>query len=126
MEILIILLFVAFVGYWIFKAVQARKNSAVEFDDEHFAQAGVSVEFKSGTIRIKEHTYKVNQVTGILAEPYTSSQKHSGSQAWKVIIEVDDFKKPRHQMNFLSRKKANEFTQRLSTALRKAGGPSFS
>lgn len=122
---IIVILFLAFLGYWFVKSLKAHKNSAVEFDDHHFAQAGVNVEFQSGTIRIKEHSYKVGQITGIKAEPYKSSHQHGASQAWKAIIEVDDFQKPRHEMNFLSRKLANEFTQRLSTAIRKAGGPSF-
>lgn len=121
----LILIVAALVIWAIAKSVKAMKNAKVIADENHFKQADVEVEFRTGKIRIKNHDYTVNQVTGISAEPYTNSHKHGASKGWKAIIEVDDFKKPRHEMVFMSRKKANEFTQRLCTALRKAGGPSF-
>lgn len=121
--ILLIAAFILWVGMRIYKSIKSTKLS---FDDVHFKQGDVEVIFAKGTISIGKYTYNVNQVTGVSAEPYSSNKFGKGSQAWKAIIEVDDFKKPRHVMEFFSRSKANEFTQRLCTALRKANGPSFS
>ena len=122
----VILIIAALLLFVIFKFVKGFQNNRVIADDNHFKQADVEVTFATGAINIKGNTYDVNQVTGLLTEANSSTQKHGNSMAWNAIIEVDDFKKPRHKINFLSRNKANQFTQRLSTALRKAGGPSFS
>ncbi len=122
----VILILAALLLWAIVKFVKGLQNGKVIADDVHFKQANVEVVFASGEIIIKGNSYKVDQVTGLLAEANSSTQKHGNSMAWNAIIEVDDFKKPRHKINFLSRNKANEFTQRLSVALRKAGGPSFS
>jgi len=124
MEIIVLLIvgFLLWVGFRIYKSV---KSSKLEFDEHHFKQGDVEIIFATGEIKIGKYSYKVDQITGISSEPY-SSNSHGNSRAYKAIIEVDDFKKPRHQMEFFSRKKAEEFTQRLCTAIRKAGGPSFS
>lgn len=122
----IFLLAVAGLVIWaIVKLIKASGNAKVTVDENRFKQADVEVEFQSGKIRIKNHEYKVDQVTGIKSEPYTTN-RNGDAMAWKAIIEVDDFKKPRHEMVFITKKKASEFTQRLCVALRKAGGPSFS
>ncbi|MFT3932172.1 MAG: hypothetical protein QM726_01045 [Chitinophagaceae bacterium] len=119
--IILVLAFLIWIGIRIYKSA---KSSNLTFDDHHFKQGNVEVIFSAGTIKINNYTYNVNQVTRISSEPYTTNS-HGNSRAYKAIIEVDDFKKPRHQMEFFSRKKAEEFTQRLCTAIRKAGGPSF-
>ncbi|MBS1777018.1 MAG: hypothetical protein JSS64_12140 [Bacteroidetes bacterium] len=123
---IIYLLIVAFLGWVGVRIYKSYKSSQMTFDEHHFKQGDVDVIFATGIIKIRTTEYKVNQVTGIKAEPYTQSHRHGGSKAWKAIIELDDFRKPRYEMEFFSRKRANEFTQRLSVALRKAGGPSFS
>ncbi len=120
--IILVLAFLLWVGTRIYKSA---KSSKLTFNDHHFKQGDVEVEFATGVIKIKNYAYNVSQVTGLSSEPYTQNS-HGSSRAWKAVIEIDDFKKPRHEMEFFSRKKATEFTQRLSTALRKAGGPSFS
>jgi hypothetical protein len=119
--IILVLVFVFWIGTRIYKGA---KNSKPTFDDHHFKQGDVEVEFATGKIRIRNYTYNVNQVTGISSRPFMQN-RHGNSRAWKAIIEIDDFKKPSHTIEFFSLKSANEFTQRLSTALRKAGGPSF-
>jgi hypothetical protein len=120
--IILVLAFLVWLGIRIYKSA---KSSQLTFDENHFKQGDVEVEFAKGTIKIKSNIYNVNQVTGISSEPYTQN-RHGSSRAWKAIIEVDDFKKPRYEMEFFSRKRANQFTQRLCVAVRKAGGPSFS
>ncbi len=56
------------------------------------------------------------------AEPLHSN-RYGDCRVWLAILNIDDFKKPKHQITFPSRDSANVFIQRLSTALRKAGGP---
>lgn len=122
---IIVLLIVGFVLWLGIRIYKSAKSTKLEFDEHHFKQGDVEVIFATGEIKIGGYSYNVDQVTGISSEPY-STNRHGSSRAYKAIIEVDDFKKPRHQMEFFSRKKAEEFTQRLCTAIRKAGGPSFS
>lgn len=94
-------------------------------NDNEFKQSDVTVNFGNRTIKIKNKTYNVNQVTGIRWEALTSSHKHGDSQMKTVVIDLDDFEKPHHKISFMSKGHAEKFIQRLSTALRKAGGPSF-
>jgi len=100
----------------IFKITTSTKMVA---NDEAFSQAGVRVDFKSGTISIGRYTYDVNLVQGI-------ESKQTARFGMEVSIRVDDFKHPIHKVTITGMNDAGEkFVQRLSTALRKAGGPSF-
>lgn len=117
---LILAVFVGLAIWAIFKSIKAMGNTKIILDANGFKQAGVEVTFSSGDLKIKSHNYHVNQVTGLKTEAYTP-----GSRAYRAIIQVDDFAKPIHKVDFMSRKKAEEFVQRFSVALRKAGGPSF-
>ncbi len=101
------------------------KGKKYAANDNEFKQSGVDVNFGNKTITIKNKTYNVNQVTGIRWEALTSNHKHGDSQMKVVIIDIDDFDKPHHKISFMSKGHAEKFVQRLSTALRKAGGPSF-
>ena len=58
-------------------------------------------------------------------KPFRETRRNASSKAKNVIIEVDDFKKPNHKVLFVTSGQAEKFMQRLSTALRKAGGPNF-
>ena len=94
-------------------------NSKVVADENHFSQAGVRVDFQTGKINIKGRTYNVGAVQGL-------EHKRISRFGTEVYIKVDDFKKPIHMVGVMGIGKEGErFVQRLSTALRKAGGPSF-
>ncbi len=113
------------IGVVVFYAIKVmRDRTTVVVDDNSFYQNGVRVNFPTGEITIKKHTYPVSQITGI-----KSTFEGAGLQQQGIIkIEVNDFEKPIHKVLFTgptSRKHAEEFSQRLSVALRKAGGPSF-
>lgn len=122
---LVLAVFVGLAIWAIVKSTKAMGNTKIILDANGFKQAGIEVTFSSGNLKIKSHNYHVNQVTGLSTEPFTSSHKHGASRAYRAIIQVDDFAKPIHKVDFMSRKKAEEFVQRFSVALRKAGGPSF-
>lgn len=120
MEFFLILI-VAVIGLVIYLIFLNKKRTTVVVDENSFSQHGVRVDFSAGTITIKEHTYPVNKVTGI----NTVYDRRSGGI---VSIEVDDFIKPIHKVVFggtIGENQSKDFAQRLSIALRKAGGPSF-
>lgn len=94
-------------------------SSRFHHDDNEFKQAGVRVVFANNQISISGKTYNVSDVHGI------ESRKVS-SITTDVFIKVDDFNKPIHTVKIIGINNAGDkFIQRLSTALRKAGGPSF-
>ncbi|WP_276483047.1 hypothetical protein [Paraflavitalea pollutisoli] len=115
MENLLIVIAVAAAVYFIYKKVWGAR---LQVREDYFEQHGVKVHFLDKTITIRSHTYHVNQVTGI--------KSILGGSLKGVEIQVDDFKKPIHKISIGGFGKAQEkFAQRLSVALRKAGGPSF-
>jgi hypothetical protein len=115
MEILLILI-VAAIGYFIYKKVL---SSRMKVSDDRFEQHGVVVDFTSQTINIKGHSYNVSQITGLRTIA-------DGRSVKGVEISVDDFKHPIHKVSTPGMPRSeSEFMQRLSVALRKAGGPSF-
>lgn len=115
MENLLIVIAVAAVLYVLYKKFW---DGRLQVREDYFEQHGVKVHFLEKTISIKNHTYHVNQVTGI--------KSILGGSLKGVEIQVDDFKKPIHKIVIGGYGKAQEqFAQRLSVALRKAGGPSF-
>jgi hypothetical protein len=117
--IFIIVAAVIFYGLLFFKGVHYT------VDDREFRQAGIKINFPDNTITVKGKTYKAGQVTGIRMDALTSSHKHGNSMAKTVTIELDDFKKPQHKIMFISKGHSRKFMQRLSVALRKAGGRDF-
>ncbi len=118
----IIIAIVGFFGYLFFKGFSNTRYTA---NENEFKQGGVTVDFKNQTINIKGHSYSVNQITGMRTKSFESTRRHGDSRAKNVIIEVDDFKKPTHKILFVTSGQAEKFMQRLSIALRKAGGPNF-
>lgn len=118
MTTFLIIVALAAVIYFIVKQVQ---KANLKVGDNSFEQHGVKVNFKEGTITIKNYTYNVNQVTAIRTVYGSGLTTAKG-----VEIEVDDFKKPVHKIvvGGFGNNQQN-FAQRLSVALRKAGGPSF-
>ena len=119
---------IAVVGAIIFFVVKTqRSRTTIVVDENSFAQNGVRVDFSAGIITIRKHAYPVNAVTGIRYQS-SGKQRTMGVQGGSVDIEVDDFKKPIHNVlfnGFSAEKDSKEFAQRLSVALRKAGGTSF-
>lgn len=115
MGFIILLILAGGLGFFFY---QKRKTGTVVADNDHFAQAGVKVVFNTGQIMIKGKTYDVGQVTGIERERVTAVRT-------KVLIKVDDFQTPVHKIEIMGRGADDKFVQRLSAALRKAGGPSF-
>lgn len=117
-------LLIAVICYAVYFFSRAYANNKPVYDDNHFRQANIEVIFSSGKIIIANTEYKATQITGMRTEPWHSN-RHGDSRAWRVILDIDDFQKPKHQITFPSKGSANEFMQRLSIALRKAGGTSF-
>jgi len=104
------------------KFAKGKRNEKIASNPDYFSQGDVTVNFKTGKISIKGKSFDVNDVTGIKAEPYDDKGRNSW---WNAVIEMDDIETPRHKVMFTKRVAAETFTQRLSVALRKAGGPSF-
>ncbi len=117
----IVLLGLGLLGYFFFKGFSNTRFTA---NENEFTQGGVVVNFKNKTINIKGNLYNVNQITGMRTKAF-SSERRGDSKAKNVIIEIDDFKRPTHKILFITSGQAEKFMQRLSTALRKAGGPNF-
>lgn len=123
MDILIIVIIVILVIV-LSLFVKGFSNTRYSVNDNQFSQAGISVHFSEGTINIKGKNYRVSQVTGITMQSFGQSGRGS-SKAQNVIIELDDFSKPQHKIVFVTSSHGQKFIQRLSTAIRKAGGPNF-
>ena len=113
----LILLIVAALAFFFFKIFSSSSMTA---NDDGFSQAGVSVNYRSRKITIRGRTYDVDAVQGI-------EYKKISNFGTEVKIKVDDFKKPVHNIGVTGiGGEGEKFVQRLETALRKAGGPSFS
>jgi hypothetical protein len=126
MDTFIIFIALAAVAYWMYSTIKRSKTVVV--DENSFYQNGVKVDFVQQTISIGKHTYPVEKVTGIKAHTIVRDKASIMANVGSVDIEVDDFVKPVHSINFNGysvQKDTKEFAQRLSVALRKAGGPSF-
>ena len=110
---LIVIAIIAFAAYKIYKGGDFAAN------DDEFKQAGVKVVFSTGKISIGKYIYDVTDVHGLESE--------RTGMVTRIIIKVDDFKKPIHkvQIDGFGRDPGEKFMQRLSAALRKAGGHSF-
>jgi citrate lyase gamma subunit len=74
--------------------------------------------FDTSKIIIKGINYDVDQVQGI-------ERKFITAVRTQVLIKVDDFKTPIHKIEIMGKGADDKFVQRLSAALRKAGGNSF-
>ena len=105
--------------YAIYLISKALLNTQYSTNENEFRQGKVTVNFQEQTVDIGTHKYNVGQVTGLRIK-----QVGSGYGRY-VVIEVDDIKKPVHKIVFLNQTLAEKNAQRLSVALRKAGGPSF-
>lgn len=80
-----------------------------------FTQHNVTVYLKTGVIEINGKCYPVSSVRGLKARMTTA-----GSEA---IISVDDLSNPLHEVGFFNRFTAEDFIEKLSLAIEKAGGP---
>lgn len=114
MDVILSLVVLGLLLYFIYDTLFVGRYKATATE---FSQCGVHVDFETHKIRIGRHLYSVEDVQGL-------ESKASGS-GMLVYIKVDDFKKPIHTIRVMGYKSGERFMQRLSTALRKAGGPSF-
>jgi competence protein ComGC len=104
--------------------IKGFANNKYTANSNGFSQAGVMVNYSDKTLTINKRKFSVNQVTGIRMKNLESGRK-GNSRAMRVTIELDDFDYPSHKIMFLTAGQGEQFMQRISTALRKAGGPSF-
>lgn len=126
METIVVLALIGGFIYWFYSIIKKRRTVVV--DENSFYQNGVRVDFLTGMITIGKYPYPVNKVTGIKAHTLIQNKASILANQGSVDIEVDDFVKPIHKINFNGYsvdKDTREFAQRLSIALRKAGGTSF-
>lgn len=117
MFLIITILLIVLAWYLFKKLISNDKYTVNEYE---FRQAGVLVTFATGKITIKGKTYNATDVQGI-------ETLHISKLAAQISIKVDDFNTPIHKIHIrgVGKGAAEKFVQRLSTALRKAGGPSF-
>lgn len=108
----------AFAAYTVYRRFKAGTFIA---NDTLFSQAGVVVYFKKGIIQIKGKDFNLNVVTNIRTEPPPRNQ----TMAYDCVLSLNDFILPEHRIRFVNEKNANQFMQRLCTAIEKAGGPVF-
>ena len=119
----IILIIVAVIGVYIYFNSRGNKFTA---NDNSFSQNGVTVDFTSGSLLLGARTFPVHSITGIKTDEVHRREKLLRTAT--VKIEIDDLSYPVHQVTFLgfsAHDQAQAFAQRLSVAVRKAGGPSF-
>ena len=86
-------------------------------DAGSFSQQGVTVDYKAQTITIKSNTYPLSAIRGVRTE---SGPQRTRSRAF---IKVDDMNKPVHEIVFYGDRLAEQFLERLTIAIEKAGGP---
>lgn len=112
------IIFLPFAAIVLFIVYKVLKGTSFKSDGNSFEQGGVRVVFDTGKITIKGNTYDVKDVQGI--------ETHYISKVAALIsFKVDDFKKPIQKVKIYGLNGGDKFVQRLSTALRKAGGKSF-
>lgn len=122
MELIILLPLIA-IGAFIYKYFAGRQVTVTE---NSFKQNGVLVTFNDGKIKIGKHVYNAKQVTNIRTVTHPNASNVFRAATAYVKIEVDDFKRPVHQLTIIGGERAaDKFTQRLCVAIRKAGGPDF-
>jgi hypothetical protein len=129
MDFLLTLVIIIVVIFGIYRIVHMFTSNVVKANTDYFQQAGVKVDFRQKTITIKNKAYDVGSVTGINTIT-TSGGRGMGDAIRSTIgiveIKMDDFKKPIHRVEISGGQgRADDFVQRLTTALRKAGGPDF-
>ncbi|RYC70081.1 hypothetical protein [Spirosoma sordidisoli] len=119
-----------FIVLIVFIVIVVRNNKSappVVVSADSFSQNGVTVNFSAGQISFNGKTGPVSLVTGVRMET-TQPKGERWLKNSTVMIELDDLQYPIHKVKFTggnSDNHAKEFMQRLSIALRKAGGPSF-
>jgi uncharacterized protein (UPF0333 family) len=114
--IVVILLAVIFGSYF------SRQSHSS--DENTFSQAGVTVNYLEKTITIKKHTYAVSSVKGLRWK--TGPDFNNAANVSIPYITVDDMAKPVHKISFITPGAAEVFIERVSLAIEKAGGPTFS
>ncbi|MBW4889212.1 hypothetical protein KXQ82_05775 [Mucilaginibacter sp. HMF5004] len=118
--ILLVLILIVVTGW---KVYRFFTDGRIVDTDEFFKQRTVTIFYKTGKIQIGNKSYEVNQVTGIATNTVTD---RNGRNAYHVTIELDDIRNPVHKIGVHGGlKTAEQFSQRICVALRKAGGPSF-
>jgi hypothetical protein len=121
MTALIVLVFgglIIAIGYIMYNRIKAGTYKA---DETMFSQAGVTVYLKRQKIALKGREFTIDAITNVRTEP----PKRDRPLAYDCVISLKDFSLPEHRIRFVNSSKANQFMQRLVTAIEKAGGPSF-
>ena len=111
----------AFVALIVYVFAHYLGKNSYKNDDQMFSQAGVTVKYSEASILIKSRTYPVAAVTGIR---WVSGKGQHGNIS-EAVITVNDMTQPTHKVSFITPAAAESFVQRLSLALQKAGGPTF-
>jgi hypothetical protein len=114
----LIALFAAYAVYTLYKRFSAGVHTV---NDKQFSQAGVVVDFEKKKVFLKGREFELNQVTNVRTRPPLVAKR----MAFDCVISLSDFKLPEHRITFASSTAANNFMQRLITAIEKAGGPTF-
>ena len=118
METILYFTVIIAVGVIIYSIYRYFTASKMIENNELFSQNDITIEYAKETIKIKKHTFKVNQVTGISII--------TEGRAKILKIDVDDLRHPVLRVVYAgSEHGANQFMQRICVALRKANGPSF-
>jgi len=103
--------------YYLYQVITRRFS----FENRSFQQAGVRVDYANQTISIGNSTYAVSEVVSVrsVVRPTPVGEQVA------VNIEVANLAKPVHVIVIIGKPNADSFTRKLTTALRKAGGPRF-
>jgi hypothetical protein len=122
MNLIFIVLFLILIVVTGWKLYRFFTDGKIVETDELFKQRTVTIYYNTGKIHIGNKSYDVNKVTGIV----TNTDTYNGRNTYHVTIEMDDIRNPIHKIGVHGGlKTAEQFSQRICVALRKAGGPSF-
>lgn len=88
----------------------------MELTDEYWSQAGLRIEFATGKCTEEGHTFLAKDIRSVTWNSLSNYQH-------QVRITVDDFHKPVVLVYIEGFNVVEPFVQRLTLAIRKAGGP---
>ncbi len=89
-------------------------HNRCRLNDTEFRQAGVVVNFRDSTVKIKRRVYPVGVIKSWNSEAEYGKIILNGSFAY---LYLNDFKYPMHTVSFLTTKGAEVFLHRLSLAI---------
>lgn len=116
--VLVFAVLITAIAYIMYNRIKAGTYKA---DETMFSQAGVTVYLKRQKIAINGREFEIDAVTNVRTRPPLRDRP----LAYDCVISLKDFSLPEHRVRFVNSTKANQFMQRLTTAIEKAGGPTF-